>query len=104
MNEREWSKVKDAIRQMRDLDEDEGLHISTKAHDSAVRLADCLCSAGFPAPKIFSHGGDTVVFKWDEHFYLTILDSGRSAGLVSVAFKPAPPTGSGPGEGSMSER
>jgi hypothetical protein len=79
MGDHTWDDVRDALSELHALDESENEWIEKAVYDAAVRVSHAI--DGFPPAQIFTHGHDSVVFKWG-HFYLTITDD-RIYGLVS---------------------
>jgi len=75
----QYNEIYTAIEQMHLLDPDDGLFIDDEAAHSANLFASLLYQYNVPIPQLFSHGGDTVVFKWlrdgNLTLYVTVIDS-----------------------------
>src|SRR5262249_47522672 len=66
-----------AIAQLERLDEEDSRYIDADAARAARAFVSLLSLYSVPAPQLFSHGGDTVVFKWMQGgraTYLTLVD------------------------------
>ncbi|GAA2866973.1 hypothetical protein GGQ99_001354 [Aminobacter niigataensis] len=73
------------LDEMADLPEGFADAIDVETAGDANRVLGFIEASGVPAPKIFSHGGDAVVFSWDISSirrYLTI--SGGDAAFLAV--------------------
>ena len=85
-----YGRLFDALRELNISDEDEAQHIDDEAYRLATSALCFLSYHGVPAPKIFSHGGDAVVFNWRQNevtLQLTICDGVASLGKRVVGQK-----------------
>lgn len=53
-----------ALNEMVELEEEESLSIDSETYRSACSVLSYLSYSDFPAPRVFSHGGDAVAFTW----------------------------------------
>jgi hypothetical protein len=76
-----------AIVQLETLDQEDSRYIDADSARSARAFVSLLSLYNVPAPQLFSHGGDTIVFKWmqsDRATYVTLVDGTASLrGYVS---------------------
>jgi len=80
-----FSSLFQAIEDMHRAPEGFTDHIDDETAHDAMHVLGYMESAGAPIPKLFSHGGDAVVFVWDLDLirrYLTI--SGGDAAFLDV--------------------
>lgn len=73
-----YSAVRTAIRMLVKMDSREELAVDKATADSALAVLDMVKELKLPAPKIFSHGGDAIVFSWNNSTsdsFLTIDES-----------------------------
>ena len=54
----------DALRLMSELDAGESMHIDEDTYRSACSVLNFIRYYDLPAPRVFAHGGDAVVFNW----------------------------------------
>lgn len=95
-NDKAWYQVRQSLGILAEMDHDDPLWVDQATIAEALRVASAL--SAFPAPKIFSHGSDAVVFTWGSAVYLTI--SGNAASLfVSPAIRSLKTAPKGDGEG-----
>ena len=81
-----WRATQDALATLHSEE-----YITEATLAAAIQWFDALQS--WPAPKIFAHGGDSIVFKWDDRLFLTITAEGVSLyhGPSNLLALPAPP-------------
>jgi hypothetical protein len=81
-----YQELGEALNEMTDLEEGDYWKIDQSVYDAASYVAAQLMAYSIPAPRILSHGQESVVFNWTEEtnsLYLTISASGISA-LIST--------------------
>lgn len=59
-----YNKLFDALKLLRNLDEDDPAAIDVPTFKGASSVLSLLASKAAAPPKIFSHGGDAAVFSW----------------------------------------
>jgi len=82
----EYQELGTALNEMTELDDQDDWKIDAPVYDAACYVASELKKLSFPAPKIFTHGPQSVVFSWasnDNNLYLTI-SSNRLSAFVST--------------------
>lgn len=75
----------EALNELTALEIEDEWRIDTSVYDAASQVATQLMDNSFPAPHIFNHGPESVVFNWShetDNLYLTISASKISA-LIS---------------------
>lgn len=85
----EYSELGEALAELTEIEESEGLGIEQPVFAAASSIALQLMANSYPAPRIFNHGPRSVVFNWTEGFqnlYLTISADKVSA-LMSIPAK-----------------
>ena len=60
-----FASLHDLIGRMADLPVGHGLAIDKATSEEAQRFLNIIAQRRVDAPKVFAHGGDTVVFEWD---------------------------------------
>src|SRR5690606_33863086 len=55
----------DFVSKLHELPEGHPMAVERSAADSALQVLEYLTNYNDDAPKVFTHGGDAVVFKWD---------------------------------------
>jgi hypothetical protein len=82
----EYQDLGEALGQMTELDEGNEWKIDASVYDAACFVAAGLMVNSYPAPSIFNHGPESVVFNWSSegnNLYLTISADKISA-LIST--------------------
>jgi hypothetical protein len=83
----EYLEIGEALSEMVGLKEDDEWRIDKPVYAAACRIAAELMAASYPAPRIFNHGPQSVVFNWSigtNNLYLTISSNRISALLSST--------------------
>lgn len=60
-----YDSLKCAVQSMAALDDDESLKIDSSSLNAGLYFIHLLQAFGIAPPKVFSHGGDALVFAWD---------------------------------------
>jgi hypothetical protein len=82
----EYAELGEALGELTELEDSEGLAIEQPVFEAASSIALQLMAQAYPAPRVFNHGPKSVVFNWTQGFqnlYLTISADKVSA-LMSV--------------------
>jgi hypothetical protein len=83
----EYLEIGEALSEMVELDEDDEWKIDKSVYAAACRVAVALMATPYPAPRIFNHGPESVVFNWStgtNDLYLTV-SANRISALLSSA-------------------
>ena len=81
----EYLGIGEALSEMVGLEEDDEWRIDKPVYTAACRIAAELMATPYPAPRVFNHGPQSVVFNWSigtNNLYLTI-SSNRISALLS---------------------
>lgn len=72
----EYHDLGNALKDLKELADDEDWGIEKPVFDSACQIAGALMQLSIPAPRIFTHGQKSVVFNWSDssgnNLYFTI--------------------------------
>lgn len=82
----DYQELGAALTEMTELDQSDEWKIDAPVYDAARRVAFTLMVNSIPAPQIFHHGSQSVVFNWTDqsnNLYLTISSDKMSA-LIST--------------------
>jgi hypothetical protein len=83
---REYLELGSALKGMAELQEGDEWRIDAPVYATACYVASELRDSSYPAPSVFTHGPESVVFNWSNganNLYLTIT-SDRMSALVST--------------------
>jgi hypothetical protein len=82
---KQYQNLGEALTQMTELDEGSEWRIDKPVYQAACFVAAGLMANSFPAPRVFSHGPESVVFNWshqNNNLYLTV-SADRISALIS---------------------
>jgi hypothetical protein len=85
----DYAELGEALREMTEVGDDDDWHINPDVYGSALFVAASLRETAVPAPRVFTHGPESVVFNWShlgDNLYLTI-SADRMSALLSTPEK-----------------
>ncbi|MBP1859780.1 hypothetical protein [Rhizobium herbae] len=81
--EEKYNALFEALNLMRSMDEDESMFIDADTHRNACSVLSLLSYRKVAPPKVYSHGGDAVVFTWviaGQSYQLTVSNGTATLG------------------------
>ena len=82
----DYQELGESLGELREFDRDDEWQIDPEVYNAACNVAANLMAYSFPAPYVFSHGPQSIVFNWtneDDNLYLTVSANRVSALLSS---------------------
>jgi hypothetical protein len=83
----DYRDLGETLNELSNLDSEDEWRIGGAVRDAASHVATQLISCGIPAPRVFTHGSESIVFNWsnkkNNNLYLTI-SANRISALIST--------------------